>query len=284
MTIECALGLFLQQQQHNFSTFTPATLASLRTVMEAKTMLPQRRMLLLPAPASCFLVGLFVWLFSLLTMLDEQHKENGILNYSPIMPDVCLIAEAMKRKKLIIKSYFPLPPVSVPSDSVPHLSSVLCGEETRGGAHITNSPLKSIFAFKAARTGSTFFTNVIISTILQTQHPASAYWEPYAAAVCKGPQVQTERHEDVLRALLTKICSTPGEFSKCEPNKSCEVAENNDTVFITATNPHFLNPVLNWNRVLDPDTRLFSLRRTNLVLMRYSKFHHGGCAVNKATF
>ena len=49
-------------------------------------------------------------------------------------------------------------------------------------------------------------------------------------------------------------------------------------------NPRFLNQTIDWADALGGmgDTlRIFSLRRTNLILMAYSKFHHGGCKVGK---
>lgn len=238
--------------------------------------------------AICFLVGLR--LGSLPPSVEDIPKRGHVTTPTPSKNkhDVCVVADAVNRNRLSIKSYFPLDTVTIPSDVVPHVSSVLCssinGDTNRRDARHwkVNAPLKSIFAFKAARTGSTLFTEVITNTIKHMGLPASMFWEPYAKSTCQGPIVPTVQQENALRALLTEECiigPEPAEH-KCFPDKICNATENDDTVFVTATNPRFLNPELHWQSILDPETRIFSLRRTNLVLMSYSKYRHGGCTVD----
>ena len=145
-------------------------------------------------------------------------------------------------------------------------------------------------------------------------HPTSApydnyqtsfVWEPYCRTRCKSPTMKVKQQQYVLNQLMTQNCqpSQPSKYNHCKPNQYCQPwglwnhsnNNNNNTVtgnrrtvtMISAANPRYFSPALNWNKVLLPrnntegsdshvnvQVKLFIIRRTNLVLMAYSKFHH----------
>lgn len=222
-----------------------------------------------------------------LTVVEESPQQylpvitaaNITISKTEVNADACFVAQAMKQTNLTTKTYSPLAPVSISSDSIPHVSSSLCnGKPTVDGSR--QVPLKSIIAFKAARTGSAFFTSTITRSINSTKYTASQYWEPFAGPVCNSPEMPSEQQENTLRSLLTKKCIRHSKMHKCDPSKGCTSATSPSAVFITSMNPRFLNPNLDWNKVLDRNARVFTLRRTNLVLMAYSVFRHNGCKVD----
>lgn len=196
--------------------------------------------------------------------------------------DACRIAHAMNDEELEIRSYPPLTSVFLSFQQkplhLPHLSSILCRADSRAitpTSHRNKTPLKNIFAFKAARTGSTFFTTVITKTVKSMGRPAIMKYEPYCSWRCDGPKKRVSKMEQSLHAIMTQNCK---KGARCFPGNKCHSVEAaNETTFISAANPRFFHPDLNWKRILDPHARVFTLRRTNLVLMGYSKFHHGKC-------
>ena len=209
---------------------------------------------------------------------DDSYEET-----SP--NDACVIARAMEQHEATLHSYPPLSNVHVSPNkdkpqSVPHLASLLCEEKGGSSYHVNKGPLKNIIAFKAARTGSTFFTTVITQTVTETGRPGVQYWEPFNSRKCgDGPTHNVTQQAHALRTILNNRCE---RVDKCRPTKQCETTpQADDTVYITASNPRWLNPALPWPTIMAPDgaSRIFALRRTNLVLMAYSKYHHGGCDV-----
>lgn len=91
--------------------------------------------------------------------------------------------------------------------------------------------------------------------------------------------------------MLTSNCTTAPGFG-CRPAGICQdeettqsrVERGREPAYIVALNPRFLNQSIDWVEAtggMGDTLRIFSLRRTNLILMAYSKFHHGGCKVGK---
>ena len=203
--------------------------------------------------------------------------------------DACVISMAMELNPLNVSTYFWKGSVTLPNSRIPHVSSALCSA-TGEGSHASEEwffvnstePTRAIFAFKAARVGSTFFTQVIENTMRGTKRPTTKSWEPFAGGCDSSPTYE----EDALNTVLTHNCR---KNPKCFPNRKCSNMSANEygpPVHIVAANPRFFSlGAINWYRVFQgvPEPRIFSLRRTNLMLMGYSKFHHGGCAVDTAS-
>jgi hypothetical protein len=143
--------------------------------------------------------------------------------------------------------------------------------------------VEAVFGFKAARTGSTFFTDVLTKTVKQTRRPTSMFWEPYCHPRCKGQNKKASDQEEIFHKLLTQKC----RGNKCEPGNLCkdfEPSQYGKPIAITAANPRYFNAGVDWNRVFNnlQGIKIFSIRRTNLVLMSYSKYHQGdGCRISK---
>jgi len=245
----------------------------------------------------------------------DEHTETFVKGSD--VADICRVAQAVSRLEISLQSYPGLEPVHLSSndgeieDSVPHLSTLLCEQQQQQqrqqstrflnpmemiSSNTTASAqhsLKRVFAFKAARTGSTFFTTTLTETIqYDLQRPAVYFWEPYANQKCRATP---EAQESELHQILNNAQCVPYPMTeKCFPGRYCSKENDNEspkgtrkedpTVRIAATNPRFLHTQLNWRGILHTDgsSRVVSLRRTNQVLMAYSKFHHGGCATRES--
>ena len=207
-----------------------------------------------------------------------------------------------KNNRLVTRSYYPLDPVSIPNNHLPHISSYLCSiskEITKGNymnlTAISQEKVNAAFGFKAARTGSHFFTNVLTNAIKQTKRPVSTLWEPFCSSACNSTSKSKSYFEESLHKLLTERCVLENKCydkqscGKCHPERGCHVpfehSKYGKLVSITAANPRFFNPAIDWNNVFHGirGIKLFLIRRTNLVLMSYSKYHHGGIKINNKT-
>jgi len=268
-----------------------------------------------------FFGGLVVLVLVTLLRFNRIRKGGERSNKSIIKGyDVCCVADAFTNYQLKVDTYPPLEPVFVPNSGFQHLSSRLCDRIRRRGRkhqqrelsfwekrvpfqkkkldkmitgrHSTIEKLAlSIVIFKAARTGSTFFTRVITNTLtVSTGRPNSLFLEPYCRAICHGPSRNSHHQENALRALLTNQCERNGKWTECRPQKNCHKLEPNEMgppIFITDINPRFLNFMsMNFSRIFQGLTnlRMFLLRRTNFILAGYSKWHHGGCHTTTAYY
>jgi len=219
--------------------------------------------------------------------------------------DICRVAAALVSHPLRSASYSTGGahlPIALPDGGgrspLPHVSSVLCGRRRIGTAADPAGPgpapsppphssARSVLSFKSARSGSTFFTTVVTSVLRDAGRVTTKYWEP---SFCSnrnqhpgaGAQREGPYQASSLRAMLTSRCR--GRPGGCRPAEDCRsAAVGDDPAYVVALNPRFLNyRDLDWADAvggMGDGLRVFSLRRTNLVLMAYSKFHHGGCRV-----
>ena len=238
-----------------------------------------------------------------LLVADETLPETSI-------NDICRVANAMQAHPLQFASYTAKgahDPIGWP-EHIPHVSSLICNRMQGGSSTdkmkreiITSSgtPVRSIFSFKSARSGSTFFTSVVTDVLKNAGRPTKKYWEPsFCSSLHKhsyGTYREASYQAESLRKMLTSNCTIDADFG-CRPAGICQEEEEKEEnakslaergrepAYIVALNPRFLNQSIDWVEALGGmgDTlRIFSLRRTNLILMAYSKFHHGGCKVGK---
>jgi len=189
----------------------------------------------------------------------------------------CQVSRRNEETPLRILSYG-LDAVFVPSKALPHPTSVFCN------CNATMSPPKSrpaagaVFVFKAARTGSTFFTSVLTRLVKETKRPISNYWEPFCRPRCRNEVSYQERS---LHTLMSKSCKW-GDV--CQPDHTCSLLppnEHGEPIFMAQANARFFHANVDWTHIFKDIShpRIIILRRTNLVQMAYSKFHHGGCSV-----
>lgn len=151
-----------------------------------------------------------------------------------------------------------------------------------------------ILTFKVARSGSTFFTDVIIKALNTMKKAANLHWEPYCRVGCynrKSP-IKMEKELSIISSskcsnftIDPPICSTPGTHKKCCPVKKCQSPGfHPDAISVVSLNPRFSDSV-RWDKILSlslqrpSSAKVFNLRRTNLVNLAYSKYHHDGCPV-----
>lgn len=230
----------------------------------------------------------------------HQNVPHGSKNTPhATLPDICRVANAMTRKPLQFASYTGNgghKPIGWP-EHIPHVSSIIC-DRTTNAPRSSSTPswtkatpsVRSIFSFKSARSGSTFFTSVVTEVLREAGRPTTKYWEPSFCSNLKqhshGLYREAEFQARSLRKLLTSKCNMGR--GGCKPARVCreEVTEKpgKDPVYVVAMNPRFLNQSIDWDDAvsgLGDTLRIFSLRRTNLVLMAYSKFHHGGCRIDR---
>ena len=238
---------------------------------------------------------------------DSTHWTRETLPETSIN-DICRVANAMQEHPLQFASYTAKgahEPIGLPKH-IPHVSSLICNRMQGGSSTdkmqeetttATDTPVRSIFSFKSARSGSTFFTSVVTDVLKSAGRPTKKYWEPsFCSSLHKhtyGIYREASYQAESLRKMLTSNCTIDPEFG-CRPAGLCQEEQEETTklraergrepAYIVALNPRFLNQSIDWVEALGGmgDTlRIFSLRRTNLILMAYSKFHHGGCKVGK---
>ena len=245
-------------------------------------------------------------------LADDSARQRTRDNASSSLPgssinDICRVAKAMERSPLQFASYTAKgahDPIGWPKH-IPHVSSLMCNRMNDVKIHqrdreITTAAtapdtVHSIISFKSARSGSTFFTSVVVGVLQRAGRPTKKYWEPsFCSNLHKhgyGIYREAPYQAASLRKMLTSKCTIDPDFG-CQPAGVCRkdqapllpAERGGEPAYIVALNPRFLNQSIDWAEVLGGmgDTlRVFSLRRTNLILMAYSKFHHGGCKVGK---
>ena len=190
--------------------------------------------------------------------------------------------------------------------NVDHVAKKLClrwkspkeSAENQTTIHDSPTPISNdaslILTFKVARSGSTFFTDVIIKALSTMKRAANLHWEPYCRAGCYNRKSPIEM-ENELSIISSSNCSTntidppscsiPGTHKKCCPVKKCHSPEfHPNAISVVSLNPRFSDSV-RWDKILSPSfprtssAKVFNLRRTNLVNLAYSKYHHDGCPV-----
>jgi len=172
-----------------------------------------------------------------------------------------------------------------------------------------------VLTFKVARTGSTYFTDVINKAIQSTvtHQRVTTIWEPFSSRPsssrnCYHKQSRA-REEEYFKNMTTSFCQPsvwPKSKSnitstfrprcdvyfnsktknKCCPAHSCRPFHATEKEFsVVSLNPRFSDRV-RWGALLADlpstvDVKVFNLRRSNLVKQAYSKYHHGRCDVGK---
>jgi len=206
--------------------------------------------------------------------------------------DVCFISKAMQRTEMRVYSYYPMHPFVLSKKSTPHAASILCNMEKNQISSISEKKIipKSGFVFKTARSGSTFLEEVLRNTFKN----ATMVWEPFASIQCSLKSMKAEFQEKSLNKFLTHTCSMQQEVVTklrgderrnviCNANYNCSNVK--PSLALVLANARFFNADIRWDRIfqnaISPSVIL--LRRTNLVLMGYSKFHHGGCVFRSST-
>ena len=160
----------------------------------------------------------------------------------------------------------------------------------QAGVHRENrtAGVHAVVIFKSARCGSTFFDEITNRLVQAAKLHTAHHWEPFSAVGCANQQNVVEA---AFAFLLSRCHYSYKSTSKCTPipsptdqlqcfNRSSRLVD----VSITALNPRF-SWEARWSKLapelLPPASSvIINLRRTNLVTMAYSKFHHGGCGKN----
>ena len=223
----------------------------------------------------------------------------------------CLVAEALTNNEPpLFNSYH----CEINVSSTQHVTALLCNmhrqqqhqqvaerqqptptKHTKGGGVV-------VLTFKVARTGSTFFTDVITQAIKSTNQMATQIWEPFSNRKCYH-RLPGEVEEEYFKSMVTGFCKSSypvtidtkrqwknkpwrwkNQTSKCYPTHSCRPFDTEKKEFsVVSQNPRFSDRA-RWGKLLADvppavEVIVFNLRRTNLVKQAYSKYHHGLCPV-----
>ena len=214
----------------------PQTQSSCETAADIPTAM---RLLLTTAP---LIFLLFVILLCVIFTISELSASNDvIINSSNNLPlqqhtqrteklsPICKIADTIGVDSLSITSYG----VTMDWSSTEHVTRRLCTESlkkvaARARQNNSNEAASLILTFKVARSGSTFFTNVITNAIKTTERKSRLHWEPFCAAKCYHAMT-TEEEEAELGFLVTGDCRGNEEvcksIRKCCSVPSCKVRE-----------------------------------------------------------
>lgn len=158
---------------------------------------------------------------------------------------------------------------------VAHPSKLLCNSFFHNP--IASSTHTAVLIFKTARTGSTW-----LSKLLGMEKNIIRVWEPFGGGRCVHLHA-VSFEEDTMMKLLTSRCDKQMRHGKLKTNR-CDMAASCHNLKSSVIPAVFLNPRfvdrISWASVVHRVARsvlVLNLRRTNLVSMAYSKFHHGGC-------
>eukprot|EP00751_Fragilariopsis_kerguelensis_P048309 CAMPEP_0171042284 /NCGR_PEP_ID=MMETSP0736-20130129/46206_1 /TAXON_ID=186038 /ORGANISM="Fragilariopsis kerguelensis, Strain L26-C5" /LENGTH=541 /DNA_ID=CAMNT_0011490821 /DNA_START=15 /DNA_END=1642 /DNA_ORIENTATION=+ len=145
-----------------------------------------------------------------------------------------------------------------------------------------------VLTFKVARTGSTYFTDVINKAIQSTvtHQRVTTIWEPFCSTTCYHKQSRA-REEEYFKNMTTSFCQPSGGQNQ---NRTSPV-RSAPGVMCILTVKQKINAAprihrVRWGALLADlpstvDVKVFNLRRSNLVKQAYSKYHHGRCDVGK---
>lgn len=214
------------------------------------------------------------WNFEKKKFNDTKGQSFGHVNLYKAgnESDICFISKAMPR----------IETKSTRNLSFPHATFILCNNDSNKKRE-KQEVAESGFVFKAARTGSTFLEEVLKNSLKD----ASIVWEPFAFQNCSLESMKAEFQEKKLNKFLTHTCNL-GKVKHMSNEKRLDMKCNGEynctsvkpSLAMVFANPYFFNSDIRWSQIFQnaSSPRLFILRRTNLVLMGYSKFHHGnGC-------
>jgi len=216
-----------------------------------------------------------------LTPIDTAQLEEmleGSLMEVKLKSNICAVSKAMQNSGgMEVKSYQPLSSVNFPSKSIPHASFSLCKMKNKEILSRKSPTVDFIFVFKAARTGSTFFSSVLRNNL----EDATVMWEPFCTKSCSGESLEAEYQEKAMYNYFTHGCDLK---TKCSIMDHCNGGKPD--LPIIAANSRFFNVDLHWNKIFknSMNGRIVLLRRTNLVLMSYSKHHHGECSIQGSPY
>lgn len=247
----------------------------------------------------CFILPLFQFrtLYDLTTTKDVEIQQEP----ERIHHDICKLANDLEVESQRYSSY----ELGLQWSNVRHVTKGLCLRSLSRSSNkdnvydkynqhrVQNETASIILTFKAARSGSTFFFEVIKRSLQAINRTAYFNWEPYCRVGCyqlKSPELMESELSTILSSNCTgtnttidpPLCYTPGTHKKCCPVPKCWRRFNYDAISVLSLNPRFSDSV-RWEKILSPSfpkissARLFNLRRTNLVKLAYSQYHHGGC-------
>mmetsp|Transcript_15184 Transcript_15184/g.24950 ORF Transcript_15184/g.24950 Transcript_15184/m.24950 type:complete len:437 (+) Transcript_15184:128-1438(+) len=237
----------------------------------------------------CFpLIYQFQTLYYLTTIKDVEIKQ-GFANQSE-RNNICKFAEDVESQNYT--SY----KLGLDWSNVDHVTKMLCrrlSQSSNYNGNIIKNETSIVLIFKVARSGSTFFSDVILRALQAMNRPAYLNFEPYCREGCyhlKTHQLMEAELSTILSSNCTNttedppLCNTTDTHKKCCPVPKCHKKFNHSAIPVLSLNPRFLDNV-RWDKILSPSfqrtssAKVFNLRRTNLVEMAYSKFHHDGCPV-----
>jgi hypothetical protein len=159
--------------------------------------------------------------------------------------------------------------------------------------HLVTPPdqVHTVIIFKAARSGSTFFSDFATELGNQAKLKVATHFEPFCLKSCleTSRDVQEAAFASLLSRCDYKICSPrkwqspclPNQATKCDPTPHRLCGQDEVNMSITAFNGRFSFGV-RWPKLaprLLPKASaiIINLRRTNLIAMAYSKHQHSGC-------
>eukprot|EP00985_Skeletonema_marinoi_P024388 scaffold16932_cov145-Skeletonema_marinoi.AAC.7 len=120
--------------------------------------------------------------------------------------------------------------------------------------HVIHNDTLVILTFKAARSGSTFFSTVLVKALqaMKTSLNKTAYlnWEPYCRVGCyqlKSPALMESELSTILSSNCTNmtenpdppLCNTPNTHKKCCPIPNCHANHSRSAISVLSLNPRF---------------------------------------------
>ena len=254
--------------------------------------------------SSTLILCCFLLLFQFRTLYHLTTTKDAEIKLEPerIHHDICKLAKQLDVESQNYSSY----KLGLQWSNVNHVTKSLCRRSlSRSSSNgydvynkykqdrVQNETSSIILTFKVARSGSTFFSDVIKRSLQAINRPAYLNWEPYCRTGCyqlKSPELMESELSTILSSNCTgtsntvdpPLCFTPGTHKKCCPVPKCWKKHNYNAISVLSLNPRFLDSV-HWDKILSPSfpkissASVFNLRRTNLVKLAYSKYHHDGC-------
>lgn len=249
----------------------------------------------------CILLLLSFQIRTLYNLTTTKAKDVEIQQDRPerIYHDICKLANDLDVESQHYSSY----QLGLQWSNVRHVTKSLCrrsllsrssnNDDVHKKYRVQNETTSIILTFKTARSGSTFFSDVIKRSLQAMNRTAYLNWEPYGRVGCyqlKSPATMESELSTILSSNCTgtnttidpPLCDTPGTHKRCCPVPKCWRRFNYNAISVLSLNPRFLDSV-RWEKILSPSfpkisiARVFNLRRTNLVKLAYSKYHHDGC-------
>jgi len=201
-----------------------------------------------------------------------QQKDSIFSSKFKLVSDVCAVSESILQAGSTIqqvKSYYPMPPMDLSRKVIAHSSVSLCNLK-KFPISVRRGPIEAAFVFMSANTASYFLSSVLQNNVKN----ASVKWDPFSSMECTEKPNQSKTLNDY----LTRECTMHTQCGKYE------CTDVKPDLSIIVANSRFLDDRIRWDQVFEKvNSRIILFRRTNLVLMSYSQFHHGGCQINQST-